>query len=392
MPAEVAQAAGRPVQTPVLAAGALAAATLYAYLIQIHPPQATPFLIGLGMGVALYHGAFGFTGAYRRAIVDKDMSGIAAQAIMLALAMALFAPVLAEGRAFGHAVGGAVAPVGVSMVFGAFLFGIGMQFGGGCASGTLFSVGGGSVRMVVVLIFFCAGCFLATFHMGWWWSLPDMGAVSLGKTLGWPAAIGLQLAVLAAVLWGLRRAGFRAQTPLWPTGWSWRRLASGPWPLFGVAVALALLNFATLLSAGHPWSITWGFTLWAAKAAQLLGWDPAGVTFWRGGFQVRALAGPVLADTTTVMNVGIILGALAAAALAGRLAPSFRIPPGSLAAAMLGGLIMGYGARLAYGCNIGAFFSGVASNSLHGWAWIVAAGVGNVIGVKLRPLFGLANR
>ena len=61
-------------------------------------------------------------------------------------------------------------------------------------------------------------------------------------------------------------------------------------------------------------------------------------------------------------------------------------------AAIIGGLGMGYGARLAYGCNIGAFFSGVASTSLHGWAWIVAAGVGNVIGVKLRPLFGLTNR
>jgi uncharacterized membrane protein YedE/YeeE len=30
------------------------------------------------------------------------------------------------------------------MVFGAFLFGIGMQLAGGCASGTLFTVGGGA--------------------------------------------------------------------------------------------------------------------------------------------------------------------------------------------------------------------------------------------------------
>jgi len=52
---------------------------------------------------------------------------------------------------------------------------------------------------------------------------------------------------------------------------------------------------------------------------------------------------------------------------------------------------MGYGARIAYGCNIGAFFSGVASTSLHGWVWIVAALGGNVIGVRLRPWFGLRN-
>ena len=50
---------------------------------------------------------------------------------------------------------------------------------------------------------------------------------------------------------------------------------------------------------------------------------------------------------------------------------------------VLGGLMLGYGARLAYGCNIGAFFSGVASGSLHGWVWVFAAVVGNVIGTGI---------
>jgi hypothetical protein len=51
---------------------------------------------------------------------------------------------------------------------------------------------------------------------------------------------------------------------------------------------------------------------------------------------------------------------------------------------------MGYGARLSYGCNIGAYFSGIASGSLHGWLWIVCALAGNWAGVWLRPLFGMA--
>ena len=55
----------------------------------------------------------------------------------------------------------------------------------------------------------------------------------------------------------------------------------------------------------------------------------------------------------------------------------------------IGGLVMGYGARLAYGCNIGAYFSGIVSGSLHGWLWLVVAFVGNVVGTRLRPLFGL---
>ena len=37
------------------------------------------------------------------------------------------------------------------------MFGIGMQLGGGCGSGTLFTVGGGSSRMAVTLAAFIAG-------------------------------------------------------------------------------------------------------------------------------------------------------------------------------------------------------------------------------------------
>ena len=89
------------------------------------------------------------------------------------------------------------------------------------------------------------------------------------------------------------------------------------------------------------------------------------------------------------MDFGIVLGALLASALAGRFAPNWRVPLRSASAAVVGGLMLGYGARLAYGCNIGAYFSGIASGSLHGWAWLAAAFFGNVLGTRLRPFFGL---
>jgi hypothetical protein len=44
---------------------------------------------------------------------------------------------------------------------------------------------------------------------------------------------------------------------------------------------------------------------------------------------------------------------------------------------------------LAYGGNIGAYFSGIASSSVHGWLWLGAAFVGSVLGTYLRPWFGL---
>lgn len=44
---------------------------------------------------------------------------------------------------------------------------------------------------------------------------------------------------------------------------------------------------------------------------------------------------------------------------------------------------MGYGARLAYGCNIGAFYSGIASLSLSGWIFGIALFIGAFLGSKL---------
>lgn len=383
-----------PVQRIYLTLAAAGFAALFIHLTGVDVRKALLLVVGLLMGVSLYHAAFGFTAAYRRAIVEKDISGVAAQCIMLALAMVLFAPALAEGALFGRGVGGAIAPVSVSMALGALIFGIGMQLAGGCGSGTLLTAGSGNLRMFVALAFFCIGGFWGSLDLAWWQQLPGIGSVALGREWGWSPAVLAQLALLAGIYLVLRRLGGRHARPLLGEApLNWQTLLRGPWPLVLSAGLLALLNWATLAIAGHPWSVTWAFALWAAKTATLIGWDPATSGFWTDGFPARALARPILQDTTSVMNIGIMLGAMTAATSAGRLAEaSWRMPWKSLLSAVLGGLMLGYGARLAYGCNIGAFFSGVASTSLHGWVWIVCAVVGNVVGVRLRPWFGLTLR
>jgi len=348
-------------------------------------------VIGGFLGLALYHGSFGFTAAYRRAFMVRDMGAVRAHIVMFALAMVLFAPLLAEGQALGGGINGALAPADGRVVVGAFLFGLGMQIAGGCASGTMFALGGGSLRMALTLVAFCGGGFWATFDLAFWNTLPGAGTVALTQELGWGGALALSLGVLAILWLALARLARGPQTPL--SGGTAGRAAAllrGPWPLLWAAAALAALNFATLAVAGHPWSITWGLTLWAAKGAQALGWAPETSAFWADGFPARALALPLWRDTISVMNAAIILGAGLAAALAGRLRASLTVAPGALLASVIGGLLLGYGARLAYGCNIGALFAGIASQSLHGWVWLAAALAGTWTGIHLRPLFGLA--
>jgi uncharacterized membrane protein YedE/YeeE len=360
---------------------------------QIGGRQAALYALGAALGLVLYHAAFGFTSAWRVFIADGRGAGLRAQMVMLAVAVILFFPALSAGTLFGQPVAGNISPLGVSVVVGAFIFGIGMQLGGGCASGTLYTVGGGSTRMLLTLAFFIVGSAVGAAHLHWWVAQPSLPAVSLVDSLGlWPA-LALSLAVFAAiagltVLRERRRHG--ALVPAEPAATrGLQRVLRGPWPLVWGGVALALLNFATLALAGRPWGITSAFALWGSKAAALVGFDPASWPYWSKPAQAAVLNGSILADVTSVMDIGIVFGALLAAALAGRFAPVWRIPGRQVAAAVVGGLLLGYGARLAYGCNIGAYFSGIASGSLHGWLWLVAAFFGNVAGTYLRPAFAL---
>ena len=358
--------------------------------------QVLLLIVGAALGLTLYHAAFGFTSAWRVFINDRRGAGLRAQMVMLAVAVVLFFPALGAGTLFGQPVVGLVAPVGVSVLFGAFIFGIGMQLGGGCASGTLFTVGGGNARMLVTLFFFICGSLIATHHVDWWFALPSFPATSIVQTLGVVPALLMSLAVfaiIAAVTVRLEKARHGTlEAGVTSEHQGLRRFLRGPWPLVWGAIGLALLNYATLALAGRPWGITSAFALWGAKAASGLGVDVSSWAFWQMPGNAKALAAPVWEDITSVMDIGIVLGALLAAGLAGRFAPSLKIPVRSLVAAVIGGLLLGYGSRLAYGCNIGAYFSGIASGSLHGWVWLVAAFIGNSVGVRLRPLFFGAER
>src|SRR4051812_18397895 len=114
-----------------LGAGALLILGALAIGQAVSPRQAALYLLGAALGLVLYHAAFGFTSAWRVFISDRRGEGLRAQMVMLAIAVLLFFPVLAAGTLFGQPVTGLVSPAGISVLFGAFIFGIGMQLGGG---------------------------------------------------------------------------------------------------------------------------------------------------------------------------------------------------------------------------------------------------------------------
>src|SRR6516162_2925245 len=232
----------------LLAAGALALADYYTWR------QGALFLLGGALGLVLYHALFGFTSAWRVFIVNGRGAGLRAQMVMLAAAVILFFPALAHGALFGQPVHGEYGAVGVSVLVGAFMFGLGMQLGGGCASGTLYTAGGGNTRMLVTLAFFIVGSAVGAWHLPWWSATPNIGSISLIKSLGWLPALAVSLVGFAAIA-GLmivieRRWHGELRSGVVTDRRGWRRFLHGPWPLLAGALALALGNFATLFSPG----------------------------------------------------------------------------------------------------------------------------------------------
>lgn len=352
-------------------------------------------LLGAGAGFALYHAAFGFTAAWRRMTRERRGGGLRAQMLLIALTCAATYLLIGYEDLTGWNMHPVVLPMGLTTAFGAFMFGIGMQLGGGCASGTLFTSGGGSTRMVIVLAFFIAGSVWATAHLPSFWArvpemtgLPNLPGTSLIREFGPIGALAV-LGAFCFAVWLLSRVvEIRAHGSLEPSRPT-DSLLHGKWSLAAGAIALALVGIACFLLFSRPWGVTAGFALWGAQILDAAGVDVRSWDYWAISWRTAQIEAGPFANRTSVMNFGIIAGAMAAAALAGRFRPTTALSTRDLVTAVIGGLLMGYGARLSYGCNIGAYLGGIVSGSLHGWWWLVWGFAGSLVGTRLRGMLDM---
>jgi uncharacterized membrane protein YedE/YeeE len=311
---------------------------------------------------------FGYTSAYRAWLGRGDGSALVAGLLVAAVAAIVIVPVGALVPGYS----GWVWPVGLPVLGGAALFGLGMQLANGCGSGCLYKAGGGSPSLLIAVPFFCAGGLLGSLLLPAALALPAIPPIGMAALFGPWGGLAATLAMIATLMLVLLRRGPRP---------SRRRL--------GTALAIGSLAALAFLIAGQPWGITMGLTLWGAKAATALGADLSHTTFWSWDGPRAGLQGSLLSDHSSLMNIGMLLGAALLAAwrgsLGGQAWPGLRIASG----AAIGGLLMGVGARLSFGCNIGGLVGGIASGSLHGFAWFFAAIPGSLLGMRLRPFLGL---
>ncbi len=327
-------------------------------------------MVGLGFGLVLEGMRFGFAGPWRMVVTDRDGRGMLAQLIAIALVAIVAFPLIAANAG---ELSPAHAPVGFAMILGAFVFGLAMQLVMGCGSGTLVNAGSGNLVGLIALLGFIGGSFAGTLHLGWWTGLGTLPVLSLQGLAGSTGGLVLTLAGLGLVAaLTLARAAPGKRLP--------------PARLWIAAALVAALALANLVIAGQPWGIVYGLGLWGAKVAQAGGADLAQTAFWAADGNAARLSASILTDVTSLTNIGLLLGAFAV--MRWRASPgaaSQALTLGSYGGVLIAALVLGYSARLAFGCNVGAFFSGISTGSLHGWVWLVAAFAGSTLGIRLRP-------
>lgn len=279
-------------------------------------------ILGVALGALMTRGRICFNAGLRRAAFEGKPTVLRIFAIAVGLQLLLL-PLLQR-------LGVSLSPVGlfpIAQITGGLVFGAGMALAGGCIAGVLWKTGAGSVATAAALLGLAGGellirgagrDLLSGLDAA---AAPGPGAATLDEVLGLPyepLAVVLGVVALIALL-ARRRDGL------------------------GFGLALGALS-----------ALAWVFAGWAGAGY--------GLGFAGTPSSLRdAIAG---ADPSLVSwPLWIAFGVVAGAALTAR-GPIRRPDAPRLARALVGGALMGAGASMAHGCNIGLGLTGIPTLSL----------------------------
>jgi uncharacterized membrane protein YedE/YeeE len=376
------------------------AAVVFVWAHGVNPQLSMFWMFGLAFGFVLQRGRFCFASAFRDLFLlghGRNMKGVlvglAVASVGFGLVMSRQVPMTTLGIVPPTAN---VLPLGIHTALGGILFGVGMVLAGGCVSGSLYRMGEGYVASWVAMAGLMGGLLASNFTWNWWWgaTMADAPRVWLPSHLGHPGALAVTLLALAAVyvtvLWWEHRAGGVMPAPRQSdapsSGVADDLRAVGQtvfvrgWPVLVAGAALGGLN-VLLFTAQEPWGFTGEVGRWAAGLSSALGFPPPpmeGASELPGCVMVPSDG--AIANHMTFQVGGMFLGSLAGALGAGEF--KLRVPkqPVRYAQSLGGGVLMGYGAGIAMGCTIGAFFSSIPSLALNGWVFALFLGVGAWLG------------
>lgn len=376
------------------------------------------FLIsGLMIGYVLQRSRFGFAGGVRKPVMMGNGDLVRALLLLFSLTVIVTAGIhymaslggaeVATKAAKGAAIipgTKSVTPVSFGLFIGGFLFGLGMIPAGCCASGSLTDIGEGAGRAMVTLPFFCLGSVLGVWHLA---SLKNTllyknaVIVYLPDYFGYFGAVAVSLISFLLIYIFINKYESKRKTAgtyIEEVYQKWERELERPeeykffseetyhtffvkrWSFMTGAVGMAILFIVVLVTTHKSWGVTSTFVNWGVWLLNLVGIDLSNVQALSSS--VEAVNKGLLNDPGSLRNLGIILGSLICMLLASKVSLQFKYRLKDLATYALAGITMGYGARLANGCNAGALLGGISNLSLSGWVFLVAMTLGGLVGIK----------
>ena len=381
----------------------LAAAAILFLAAAVSGEMALFWAFGIAFGFVLQRSRFCFASAFRDIFLlrhGRSMRGVLAG---LAVATSGFAVLMSKqvpNTALGILPPDAnVLPLGWHTVVGGLIFGIGMVVAGGCVSGSIYRMGEGYVASWVSFVGIMLGLAGAAYTWNFWWEF----SISTGPRLWLPTYLGhggavavTFLGLLAAyllVLWWVRRGGLTLPDQPFvgddddsfggKLRNSLRRVFVHGWPIVTGGAILGGLNVLLFLQS-HPWGFTGEVSRWVIGATNALGIGPGNL---EGASSIPGCALEVsesgILHHMLFLVWGMVFGSFIAALYAGEF--KIRLPRRRTryAQALGGGVVMGYGAGLAMGCTIGAFFSAIPSLAVNGWVFALFLTIGAWIGTQI---------
>ena len=378
-----------------------------AYLAVVNSTLAVMWLFGLAFGAILQRSRLCFASGFRDIFLMRDASTMRALAVAIGVATIgfwLVMQMMVPEPSFGALPAAAhVIPIGLHLVVGGVAFGFGMVIAGGCVSGTMYRIGEGYVTSWASLAGILAGLYLSTLTWNWWWTnhISDMPVVFLPKWVGYGGAVALTLLALSGIVllsywWEYRSGpmpnfalGGKSEMPPMSLGAKLRQVYDvvfvKGWPIAVGAIALAVVNVFIYIYS-RPLGVTGELSAWSDRIASgllriqapaLLGVDGL------AGCNLTLGTGSWWTSEGLFLDGGLIIGALVAALLANEF--KVRVPPVKrrYVQSVVGGIFMGYGAGIAIGCTIGAFFSAIPSLGLNGWVFGLSLLPGAYLGVQV---------
>ncbi|MGM9985929.1 MAG: YeeE/YedE thiosulfate transporter family protein [Bacillaceae bacterium] len=337
----------------------------------------TGLICGALLGFVLQRGRFCIVGAYRDLIIAKDSRMFLATFIIIAIqSVGVYA--LKDSGVIVLENG----PLPwIATIVGGLIFGIGMVFAGGCATGTWYRAGEGLIGSWIALFGYMLGAAMTKFGL----LLPLADQLTVYKARDayvhetlhispWILVVLLVLVVSFFVYRELKKPKlFIARLKPKKTGLA-HLLFEKSWHPFFTATLIGIIAIvAWPLSEATGRNSGLGITTPSAKIMNFLVNGQVAILDW-GVFLV----------------LGIFIGSYIAAKASGEF--RFRLPDKkTLGTNAGGGLLMGFGASIAGGCTIG---NGLVNSALFAWqGWLAMACflLGSYIAIKLTILRKTSN-